>query len=245
MADPNDPTWSRRSQPISTFSPLSISGLKAWWDASDSSTITIATGVSQWNDKSGNSRNATQGTGGAQPTVQTAAQNGKNGIRFDGTDDVLNFTTETLPSFTTFLVHNTISGKNTGVFSWRVAGQAGFELYNVSYASTFTSNCIIYNGSAEITPTQKDTAGEAYPTATRLYSWNSNYVYRKNGSVTGTTTGTFSMGNKANGLIGRAYTGGGAYYNADIFEVLVYDSVLTDAQKEQVENYLNSKWALY
>lgn len=245
MADSNSPTWSRRSQPESSFNPLNISGLAAWWDASDSSTITIDTGVSQWNDKSGNSRNATQGTGSAQPAIQTAAQNGKDGLRFDGSNDVLNFTTSALSAFTTFMVHNTLSGKNTGVFSWRIAGQAGFEVYNVSYATVHTSNLIIYNGSAEVTPTQKETSGESYPTATRLYSWDSNYVYRKNGSVINTTTGTFSMGNKANGLIGRGYTGGGAYYHADIFEILIYDSVLSDSDKARVESYLNTKWALY
>jgi hypothetical protein len=40
-----------------------------WLDASDSSTITASAGkVSQWNDKSGNARNATQATSGLQPS---------------------------------------------------------------------------------------------------------------------------------------------------------------------------------
>ena len=62
----------------------SLPGLALWLDASDASTITIATGVSVWADKSGKGNNATQGTGAAQPTVQAAAQNGKNTIRFTG-----------------------------------------------------------------------------------------------------------------------------------------------------------------
>jgi hypothetical protein len=43
------------------FSLTSISGCQLWLDAADSSAVTIATGVSQWNDKSGNAYNLTQG----------------------------------------------------------------------------------------------------------------------------------------------------------------------------------------
>jgi hypothetical protein len=42
--------------------------LGCWLDASDPSTITYATGVSSWRDKSGRGRNATQATGANQPT---------------------------------------------------------------------------------------------------------------------------------------------------------------------------------
>jgi len=34
----------------SGFNPLSISGMAGWWDASVSSSVTIATGVSSWVD---------------------------------------------------------------------------------------------------------------------------------------------------------------------------------------------------
>lgn len=48
------------------WSPIQLSPA-LWLDAADSSTITIATGVSQWNDKSGNGRNVSQSTPAAQP----------------------------------------------------------------------------------------------------------------------------------------------------------------------------------
>ena len=50
------------------FSPRQISGLGLWLDGADSSSITTVTGVSQWNDKSGNGYNLTQGSTGSQPT---------------------------------------------------------------------------------------------------------------------------------------------------------------------------------
>jgi hypothetical protein len=54
-----------------------------WLDAADASTVTTVSGnVSQWNDKSGNARHATQATAGNQPSYTTAAQNNFNAITF-------------------------------------------------------------------------------------------------------------------------------------------------------------------
>ena len=52
----------------------------AWYDAADLSTISMATGVSEWRDKSGNGRHATQSTSGAQPVIDGTAFNGLNSI---------------------------------------------------------------------------------------------------------------------------------------------------------------------
>ena len=68
------------------WTPSSIS-TALWLDANDSSTITIATGVSTWADKSGNGKNATQGTAANQPTYSSTGFNSKPTIQFDGTND--------------------------------------------------------------------------------------------------------------------------------------------------------------
>ncbi len=55
------------------------SAVALWLDAADASTITLnASTVSQWNDKSGNSRNVSQGDASKQPTYSRAGLNGKN-----------------------------------------------------------------------------------------------------------------------------------------------------------------------
>ena len=62
-----------------------------WLDAADSDTITEVSGaVSQWDDKSGNNRHATQGTPANRPVVQANAVNNLSAISFDGSDDRLN-----------------------------------------------------------------------------------------------------------------------------------------------------------
>ena len=67
--------------------PPAIQGLQLWLDAADTTTITQSSGsVSQWNDKSGNGNDVTQGTADNQPTTNASTQNGKNIIDFDGND---------------------------------------------------------------------------------------------------------------------------------------------------------------
>ena len=69
-----------------SFSPLSLSPV-AWYDASDTSTITESGGtVSQLDDKSGNGNNLTQATEANKPTTGTRTLNGLNVLDCDGLD---------------------------------------------------------------------------------------------------------------------------------------------------------------
>lgn len=61
------------------WTPASITTL-AWYDASDATTITETDGaVSQWDDKSGNARHVSQGTGANQPTWNLSDEFAFNG----------------------------------------------------------------------------------------------------------------------------------------------------------------------
>jgi hypothetical protein len=97
-------TWKRT--PLSTWTPVElIAGLQAWFDASDTSTLFNATAggslvsadgaVARWQDKSGNNRHFTQATSGSRPTRKTAAQGGKDVLRFDGSDDFMSIASST------------------------------------------------------------------------------------------------------------------------------------------------------
>ena len=55
-------------------------GAVAWFDSADLSTITITTGVSEWRDKSGNGRNATQAFAGNRPAYSASALQGLPGL---------------------------------------------------------------------------------------------------------------------------------------------------------------------
>lgn len=61
-----------------------------WLDATDASTVTtVSGGVSQWNDKSGNNRNAAQSIANSRPTLTSNVLNGLPVLTLDGTDDYM------------------------------------------------------------------------------------------------------------------------------------------------------------
>lgn len=66
------------SNTIEQWVPSDMGGsLGAWFDAFDSSTLTLAgSNVSQWRDKSGNARHASQGTGSLQPVYNATGMGG-------------------------------------------------------------------------------------------------------------------------------------------------------------------------
>jgi len=58
-----------------------------WLDAADASTVTTeSSAVSQWNDKSGNGRNAVQSTTANRPSLISDALNGANTVGFNGSN---------------------------------------------------------------------------------------------------------------------------------------------------------------
>ena len=96
--------------------------LSFWVDAADQSTITIATGVSEWRDKSGNGRHFTQATGGFQPAYSQTQFLGRPGITFDGTDDNLRLAS----------INAQLANQTHGVY-WvfrRISSNAGGSGYN-------------------------------------------------------------------------------------------------------------------
>lgn len=69
-----------------TWTPAQLT-TALWLDAADANTITLnGSTVSQWSDKSGNNRPATQSTAANQPTYNSTGLNGKPNLSFDGTD---------------------------------------------------------------------------------------------------------------------------------------------------------------
>lgn len=83
---------------VSSWSPRSISGIAAWWDPSDLSTMFQDTAgttpvtadgqsVARIDDKSGNSLNLLQGTAANQPLYKTSG--GLHWLEFDGSTDIM------------------------------------------------------------------------------------------------------------------------------------------------------------
>ena len=112
-----------------------VAGSSLWLDADDATTFTYSSGsvVSQWNDKSGNSRNFSQSTVGNQPSRATNIQNGKAAVQFgSGGTKWLSKTAFgwAASNFTVFLVTKaTSSGNYQNIF-------ASDTIYGTSLAIT-------------------------------------------------------------------------------------------------------------
>jgi len=132
--DPRNPKVSTQVSSWLNFNPLSLSP-NAWWDASDTTTITSSGSpakVSQWDDKSGNGYHLTQGTSLAQPITGASLINNLNVLNFDpnnGTNftagDVLDLGTDniTILAVCRFL-NNTLTG-NTLLGKYKVTPDPG------------------------------------------------------------------------------------------------------------------------
>jgi hypothetical protein len=101
-----------------------------WLDADDLSTISTATGVNEWRDKSGNGRNFTQGTGGTQPTFTQNGLNGRPVLSFNGSQWLTSINTAATWNF----LHNT---NGSSVFAVWKAGNVSDP--NTLYALLGTS----------------------------------------------------------------------------------------------------------
>jgi hypothetical protein len=96
------------SKNIWGFDPRSVPGCSLWLDAADSSSITIATGVSQWRDKSSNAYSLTQSTTASRPTYSS------NLVTF-ASDTFLNVpfgVMNNLSNWSLFFVMNPVSSSN-------------------------------------------------------------------------------------------------------------------------------------
>lgn len=219
-----------------TFTPLSVSGLKMWYDASDASTITKdgSDFVSQWNDKSGIGINLTS-TGTAKPLWVDAVKNGKPVIRFDGVNDYMSNTSSSTYSQpnTLFFVGTSPNADGEGMFD---GGGSTRNLLNRQSTNTYR----VYAG----TGVTGGTASTSFQIFRVLFS-DGNGELDINGSsiLTGQTINTFGMANPI--LAAFDSSGPSGYADIDICEVLLYNASLSSGDKASVLSYLNTKWAIY
>jgi len=226
----------------SGFNPKSIAGLSLWLDAADASTITVSTGVSVWADKSGNGRNATQAVGGKQPGYSNQI-NGRNVVRFLGTDDTMqiaanaafNATSQTIiiaarqgTAGNHALWYKADSNGANGLITRYRTGTT-FWLYqqNDNSGETIVSNTVT-NSNTNIWATVLEPAAQA--------GW-------VNGSAANTATLSRAYDNNSGPWLGSRRDVG-EYFIGDIAEVLHWNRALSSSERSSVDRYLGRKWGV-
>jgi hypothetical protein len=217
--------------PIISFSPLDLSPA-LWLDANDSSTITTVSGaVSEWRDKSGNNRHATQATASNRPLLVANVLNGTDCIRFDGSNDWMSGTyngTINYSSHSIFIVNNyrTLnSGFCVPFFPLATAEGIGIRETNKWYDAF---------GSFSVPPSTNATLGTHLIATIKE---NNSHNFFVNGSLAYSNSLAYSTSSPTNYNLcwNTSITG---YYANDISQIIIFPRVLTQAEREQVEGYL-------
>ena len=251
------------------WTPLALNPL-LWLDAADPSTVTTtATGVSQWRDKSGNSRHAEQNTPTLQPAYVASAINGQPAVRFapegGGARDILAVSwAVTSSNLTVYVVFrkpgssgnrahwygrlvsfwNTANGAaNPGDFGntngW-IAAMLAQEGGSVSFGVTLPAVAMWRNSWASPITAQPLTYGAPHIVGSMI--GGTAVSLRLNGEQTTGTTSPAAM-NANQMLIGGSPAGVDSELFGDIGEIFITTALATIDQ-QRVEGYLAWKWGL-
>jgi hypothetical protein len=243
--------------------------LALWLDAEDAASITLnGSTVSQWADKSGNARNFSQATVSSQPTYDATVLSGKPALTFDGTSkfmsagDTLDLRTNdiTIMSVVKF-ANSTQSGVVLSKTRY-AAGAGRYALYRsltsgmlgvgTQYATFFATRDAISSGAI---------AQSLYSsTNTKLFGGEldrfvSGYARIWEDGINTASAAydvdAFNLNNSDELWIGayQNYLGtspptGGSYMNGQIAEIVVAQSALSTADRQNLEGYLAWKWIL-
>ncbi len=229
---------------------LTSTSLAMWLDSTETATMTVSGGkLSNWTDKSGNSRTVTQGTGGNQPTYSaTGIGTGYPGIVFNGTTTYLSrasFAYSLGSAQVLAVVKGTAAGTNTYLVSEGDTTANGY--YGILGASTtnaVTAKIRKDSGFALNNPTSSsamlDGTAKVVMSSDAGTSWTP-YSNGTAGTTTAYTRGTTTLSNFA---IGGLYSGGAmaSYMNVTLGELFITNGVLSTTNRQKLESYSAHKW---
>lgn len=189
--------------------------------------------VARWEDQSGSGNHATQATSGSRPVLKLGVQNGWPGIRFDATDDGMACPANVVKPLTIFIVYNY---KSSSSATRRALQGANQNWLLGPYDNQHQAFIGLFMGSPP-SVTQDVFVLSEITQATSDTKW---YI---NGTQISTSSVDF-----APGTLQIAYGTGNPPYaeplDGDILEILAYNSVLGTTDRQTVESYFRTKYAI-
>lgn len=215
------------------FSPDQIAGLGLWLDGYSFVDDASATAEAAWDDKSVYDRDMAQGTGANQPLKYTDGK-GRPYLLFDGTNDAMATAWALFgdPN-TVFVVAQLVSVDATTRGIVQVGGTGGVRIaFN-------SSNIMVKTGS----DSQNDTLPALNTTfvgcATKAASGDGKYSTNLGSQVTATSTQAVT-----DGICELGDTTADSAAAIRLYEVIVYDTVLSAENRARVTRYLMKKWGV-
>jgi len=228
-----------------------------WLDAADASTVTTVSGaVSQWNDKSGNGRNCSQGNASLRPVYGSSAVNGRNAVEFSVASaaghylDGLSATAFSLINRSIFyVIEETTAATSPGVFV--LAPNTGHD-YDRTDALAIEPRLIV--GSVSLSYLTSLGGSISTPFTPRLFteikSAGTGTLSTNGGqfSATDSSFTEFSSSSARGYLLGGRFIGGvisaGNRLRGRIAEIIYVDSTVSLDTQQRIEGYLAHKWGL-
>lgn len=218
-------------------------GINFWLRADDGNTS-----GANWKDYAGYGHQALQAAVANQPATDAKAMNFNYGLKFDGTDDFLDInTTRVHPDSATIFVAGSGSGfaavrelvgsgavNSAHGMEFRLTGATGVLNYLENAASVVGvggAGTHVENRPYLFSTTQNNLAN-----GVKLYQ---NYRLDNQGTVnlSPLTANLVSIGS-------RTIAARGLFWQGNISEVIVYNRVLTDAERQSVDSYLGLKYGI-
>ena len=222
-----------------------------WLDAADASTITESSGaVSQWDDKSGNARNAAQSTSARRPLYTSAGQNGLNVVTFQSANTHwLALPNSAAPSsanavFAACKPNDLTATVNIigRVYNW------GSWYLNSQASGTQGKFSIGRNGIDEASTIVSGLTNNTDKLFSAIYD-NVNISLSVNADSPITTAYTFNPLYNVNdaAAIGAFRTSSNVVagtFNGPMYEIIVLHSAPSTDTRQKIEGYLAHKWGL-
>jgi hypothetical protein len=233
--------WYKITSSLFTPAPFSQVNLQAWYDASNSSSLSQTSGnITAWNDISGNGRNLNSIIGLPQTGTQT--QNGRNVAVFLGNTVVgsiipqINYYKHTI-----ITVVNYISGRD--VYGSSSSGGDGTVIMSTTGIDGGVMQCVTTRGTVSTYfQTGPATSVNWNILVQRVTDTNMNLIANGTMATSPTLLGTYGGTLRGISLGYRIIETMTVGLNGSIGEVLVYDTNLSNTQINTIANYLSTKW---
>ena len=246
-----------RSAAAADFVPTEVAGLEFWIDAGDTSTLFTDTSgttgvasdgdaIARIEDLSGNGYHVTQGSAVYQPQYKESIQNGRSVARFssDHLTSGSNFSITGSSARTIFVVASKDVATNSIYVSWGTAGNAQ-DAYSVTQEYG-----VRISGGNKLFAVAGSTSVFTVATFLQSTSTLAGLTFFHNGSSESSTSSggtTSTLNTSATSIVVGGWVPSSPTTNpadADIAEILIYDSALGTSDREAVETYLGGKWAI-
>ena len=219
-------------------------GLVLWLDAGKG--ITATSGVSKWEDQSGSGNHAVQATAFYQPTYITDELNGNPVVRFTEGEKYLSHPSILTNDYTAFYVLKLTESQEKLLYYYHAgiinSGDLGFFAEAKWLSTTFEGGW----GSVGKYPTWGSyfRTSKEYPTPEewRIHTHQPEKLYKNGAEVEYARTddvhagGLITIGSRSDHMLN---------FVGDIAEILVYNRILSDSEREFVETHLNAKYDIY